>query len=126
MEKIPEGWTDDMSILLPAGKSVEDIVDVIFHGETAQLAHEKILAQLTALGMSSDDAELAWDRTLGGLVRAATNARENEPRRDKGPIAWSSYQRCRRDPSLIAAIRPQYADNVDQRGQTRRWWQVWK
>jgi hypothetical protein len=54
------------------------------------------------------DAALARDRAYGGIVRAATGNSRNCPQRDKHPIAWESFQRARRDPSIIGRIYPQF------------------
>lgn len=55
------------------------------------------------------DAELALDRTYGGVVRAATGKIANCPAKDKDPIAWVSFQKCLKQPDLIATIYPQSA-----------------
>jgi hypothetical protein len=52
-----------------------------------------------------DSDSRAGDRTLGGLVRAATGNPAHCPSKEKDPVAWSSYQRCLRDPALIAVTR---------------------
>ena len=103
---IPEGWTDDMSIGLPPAVTFEMVVEVILGGEAAKAPYEVTQARLLALGISEDDAHLAHDRALGGLVRAATCNPANEPSKERDPVAWASYQRCTREPALIAAIRP--------------------
>jgi hypothetical protein len=40
MNKVPEGWTDDMTIAVPTGRSLDDIVDYVLQAairrETAQ------------------------------------------------------------------------------------------
>jgi hypothetical protein len=106
---IPEGWTADMSISLAPHHSIEDVVDFILRAEVRHVGSESITGELTTrFGLSDEDAALAWDRTLGGLTRAATGNPANCPVRDKDPVAWASYQRCSDDPALIAAIRPQY------------------
>ncbi len=121
MASIPEGWTDDISIPLPPGLQVEDIVEVVLSSAIRNVPHEDVLGGLAALGLSAEDAALAYDRVLGGLVRAATRNPANTPSKEKDPIAHASFLRCQRDPSLIAAIRPGWAPP-----QTRRWWQFWK
>jgi hypothetical protein len=128
MGEIPEGFTDDMSIALPPGRSAEDVVDLILRAEAQKMPYETTLSELIAFGLSEDDAMLAHDRALGGLVRAATRNPRNEPPKEKDPIAWTSYQRCLREPALIAAIRPQYVAQQDGAKLTakRRWWQFWK
>jgi hypothetical protein len=107
---LPEGWTDDLRIPLPPGRTVAEVVEFVLQAilrgtsdpDTEQLLEAEFL-------LSADDASLARDRTLGGLVRAATRNPQNCPPQDKDPVAWESYQRGTRDPSLIARIYPQYA-----------------
>ena len=72
MTDIPEGWTDEMSIALPSGSSHDEVVDVLLRLEANKAAPETIGAELLRLGLTEEDALLAHDRTLGGLVRAAT------------------------------------------------------
>jgi hypothetical protein len=128
MTEIPEGWTDDMSIVLPSGITLDKVVDVVLRSEANKEAHETIVAELVKMGLTEDDALLAHDRALGGLVRAATRNPMNAPPQDKDPIAWTSYQHCLRGPAMIAAIRPQYVRSSDPAPvlETPRWWQFWK
>jgi hypothetical protein len=39
-----------------------------------------------------DDARIAMDRVMGGVVRAASGTAANEPDRVKDPLAWMSYR----------------------------------
>ena len=110
MKKIPEGWTDDMTIAVPAGRSLDDVVDYCLQATIRKEAPEKMVQYLTAeFGLAKSDAELALDRTCGGVVRAATGRQDNCPAREKDPMAWLSFQRCLKQPELIAAIYPQFA-----------------
>jgi hypothetical protein len=111
-----------MTIPLPPGLRVEDVVDLVFSSARQDVPYEDVLGRLVAVGLSREDAALAYDRALGGLVRAATRNPSNEPSTQKDPIAHASYVRCMREPSLIAAIRPDWA----QPHTRRRWWQFWK
>jgi len=82
---IPEGWTDDMRVPLPVGKTVHQLVDQI----------------LTAFEQDRDDTaileglqiDLGVDRVRGGMTRAATGDADNAPDPTKDPIAWVSYRR---------------------------------
>lgn len=106
MSNIPEGWTDDLSIAVAAGRTLDELVDHVLQAELRKVAHGTTIAQvMREFELSEADAELAWDRTLGGLVRAASNNDANCPIREKDPIAWISYHRCRQEPALITAIR---------------------
>jgi hypothetical protein len=99
-----------MSISLAPHHSFEDVVDFILRAEVRHVDSESIMNELVMrYGLSDEDAGLAWDRTLGGLTRAATGNPANCPVREKDPVAWTSYQKCSADPALIAVIRPQYA-----------------
>ncbi|GAA1892795.1 hypothetical protein [Asanoa iriomotensis] len=103
-------WTDDLSIALPSGRTVAELVDVTLSLMLRKAAEEEVEAVLGAeFGLSADDAELAHDRTGGGLVRASSGIAENCPPADKDPVAWESFQRGLRDPSLIARVYPEFA-----------------
>ena len=52
-----------------------------------------VLAVLTErFALPFDDARLAMDRVIGGVVRAASGSANNEPDRVKDPLAWMSYR----------------------------------
>lgn len=130
----PDGWTEDMSIVLPPGLDLETLVNTVLEKERQHVAYEEILAELVARGLSTDDAQLAHDRVLGGLVRAATSNGANAPSQADDPIAWLSYRLCRRDPSLIQAIRPETSALEVERPWPKLeplppkppWWAFWK
>lgn len=91
---IPSGWTDEMSVELGAGHTVEDLVDYIFLANEQSREGEMLIAELGAeFGLSSENAALSIDRVCGGIVRARTGNRANCPDRIKDPIAWASFQR---------------------------------
>jgi hypothetical protein len=110
MNKLPDGWTDDMTIVVPIGRSLDDIVDYILRATIRRETPNNMVQHLTTeFGLSQGDAELALDRTCGGVVRAATGRRENCPSKEKDPLAWSSFHRCLKEPELTGAIYPQFA-----------------
>jgi hypothetical protein len=92
--------------VLPAGRSVDDVVDVVLACRRDQLDHSTTIAELTTFGLSDDDAEVAVDRVCGGLVRASTGDRSNKPSRKKDPLAHASYRRALADPSLTRLADP--------------------
>ena|SRR6185437_13757385 len=106
---IPEGFTDDMNIPL-SGRTVEEVVQFVLQAALDGMpdaASERLLAG--EFSLSLEDAALARDRTLGGIVRAATRQSANCPSREKDPMAWESFQRATRDPSLVARLYPRFA-----------------
>jgi len=91
---LPTGFTDDMSVPLPPGRTPEQVVDFVLTNNERGREHAALVAALsTEFGLSADDAELAIDRVGGGFVRAMTGNRDNCPDRAKDPIAWASLQR---------------------------------
>ena len=109
MAELPEGWTDDLTIHVCPPQTLEELVEFVLQAEVRKVPSDETTIELvTRFGLSEEDAGLAWDRALGGLVRAATGNPVNCPVREKDPVAWISYHRCLREPALIAAIRPQY------------------
>ncbi len=103
-------WTDDLSIPMPDGRTVADLVDVTVPLLLTSASEDEVHRVLEArFGLSAEDAEFACERTGGGLVRAATRNPQNCPDADQDPVAWESFQRGMRDPSLIARIYPQFA-----------------
>jgi hypothetical protein len=123
--EIPEGWTDDMSIAPPDGVSVEQVVDLILDRMKAGAAPTETHKELRSLGLSCEDADLAQDRVMGGLVRAATISPENEPRREKDLVAWVSYHRGRRDAELIALVGWPASAPTARGAPARPWWRFW-
>jgi len=105
---IPVRWNADLSIALPPTLTVEHIVDVVLRAEREQLPRRATVAELVALGLTEDDAHLAFDRAVGGIVRAAARHPGNAPARDKDPVAWATYERCMREPNLPESIRPRF------------------
>lgn len=107
---LPEGWTDDMNVPLPPGRTVDEVVEHVIRNALAGVGDEETERQLAeAFALSSEDAALARDRTFGGIVRAATRNAQNCPDRAKDPMAWTSFQRATADPSIVARIYPQWA-----------------
>lgn len=94
------GYTDDLTIALPPGRSIAELVDVILTAALDNTPAEQIERLLVdQFGLSDDDADLARDRALGGLVRAATGNPANRPDPDKDPVAAKSHQRATTDPT---------------------------
>lgn len=107
---LPAGWTDDMNIQVGPGQTLDQLVDFVLHATMRRDDSSTIIASLIKdFGLSEEDAALALDRACGGVVRAATGNPQNCPNQQKDPIAWLSYQRCLREPSIIPAVWPQYS-----------------
>ncbi|AMV24913.1 hypothetical protein VT84_10980 [Gemmata sp. SH-PL17] len=105
---LPEGWTDDMTVALPPGRTVAEVVEVVIQAALSGIGDAETERRLSAeFGLSADDAALARDRAFGGLVRAGTRIPENCPSPVKDPVAWESFQRGTRDPALVSRIYPQ-------------------
>lgn len=114
-------WTDDMTISLPAERTVEEIGEfVIRHGVSGQSGGDMADLLIDAFHLSSDDAVLVCDRVLGGVVRAATGNVSNRPDPAKDPFAFYGYERGRLDHGIVAAIFPEYAEVPK-----RPWWRFW-
>jgi hypothetical protein len=106
---MPE-WTDDLTIRLPPGRTVAELVDLVLQSALRGVPAEEMNRLLGAeFRLSAEDAELARDRSFGGLVRAASRNPLNCPARDKDPLAWESFQRGTHDPSLVARIYPEFS-----------------
>ena len=107
---VTEGWTDDMNIQIAADRTLDELVDFVLQAAMRRDDDAKTIAALVEhFKASEEDAALALDRACGGVVRAATRNPHNCPDQKKDPIAWLSYQRCLREPSIIGAIYPQFA-----------------
>jgi hypothetical protein len=134
MSKLPDWITDDMNISLPSSLTIEMIVDLVLSAGIAHTPDHDTERKLVELGLSEDDAALARDRCYGGIVRAALNNPANCPSRGKDPIAWASYQRASKDPTIFPKVYPemharmlQIKDNVSASGTDRkRWWHFWR
>ena len=64
---MPRGWTDDCSVALPTGRSVDDVVELVLACRRKQFSHRTTIAELMSFGLSNEDAEVAIDRAQGGL-----------------------------------------------------------
>ncbi len=108
--KIPDGWTDDMRVPLPPGKTVDDLVDYVIDAALANTSIEDIETELgRTFELGVDDAAVARDRVFGGIFRAGTTAPENQPNQEKDPLAWASYNRAKANPEIITAIFPEFS-----------------
>ena len=140
---IPEGWTDDMTVPLPLGKTADDLVEFVIQRGVAHTPDAQTEQDLvTTFGLSVADAALVRDRVFGGIVRAATGNSANRPSSLNDPFAFHSFERASREPSIIAAIYPQYAAQAEklakkryvpaiysrppEEAPRRAWWQFWK
>ncbi len=113
MTSIPSGWTDDMNIAMPSHHTLGAVVELVIsfgRAHTPAAATQRALVE--TFGLTDDDAALAWDRVHGGIVRAATGNVANRPDKSKDPLAWTSFQLATGDPSIIAALYPQYANRA--------------
>jgi hypothetical protein len=103
---VPDGWTDDMTIVLGTGTIAELVDFIITEGLARTPAEMTCVAIQARFRISPDDAALAMDRTYGGIVRAGTAAPANCPDPQTDPIAFESHQRVRRDATIIKQLRP--------------------
>ncbi len=86
-------WTDDMTVRLAPGTSVQDVVRLLRHAGQHGTPRREVLGVLTEhFALPFDDARLAMDRVAGGIVRAASGNPANEPDPVKDPLAWASYR----------------------------------
>jgi hypothetical protein len=89
---IPEGFTDDMTGSIRPGRTAEELVAEVMEWLLARRDLDALVRVLEQdFGLSEEDALLALDRVQGGIVRALTGTRENEPDRAKDPLAWGSF-----------------------------------
>jgi hypothetical protein len=60
MNKLPEGWTDDMNVIIPTGHSVDEVVDYVItsalNGKTDSETEARLRSEF---GLSENDAALA-------------------------------------------------------------------
>lgn len=107
---IPEGWTDDLTIPLPGGRTVDELADFVIQRALQGVPDQENERQMIEeFHLTASDAALVRDRVFGGIVRAATRNIANQPIQAKDPFAFASFQRASNDPSIIASIYPQYA-----------------
>ncbi|WP_051367805.1 hypothetical protein [Hamadaea tsunoensis] len=103
----PAVATDDLTLLLQDHEYAE-VVDAVIAGLLAGRSTQEVAGDLvTRFALSMQDAELAVDRTRGGLVRAGSGNPANRPPREEDPVGWESYQRGIDDPQIIARCADQ-------------------
>lgn len=95
---------NDLSVAMPAAWSMGRLVDFVLASMQRHVDSEEIVRGLMASGFSEQDAHVAIDRTVGGIVRARTPNRRDEPSRLKDPIAWWSYHRALEHPELLRVL----------------------
>jgi hypothetical protein len=89
-------WTDDMTVPLPTGRSVADVVDLTHALRDQGVSGSELeMAVAREFALSAEDAAVAVDRVFGGATRAATADPANRPDPAKDPIAFESYRRAR-------------------------------
>lgn len=116
---LPPGCTDDMNIVLPEHRTLEQVVDLVISLGREGLAPEQVESTLIeTFCLSPYDAALAWDRVHGGIARASTKNRANCPDRVKDPLAWLSFQRASQD-WPISRLRYAKSESVNP------WWKFW-
>lgn len=92
---IPDGWTDDLDIVVAPEHTIDELVDFVLEHERRRGSVDVLFEVLTTtFGLSFEDARLAVDRVAGGRVRAASGLRENAPNASKDPVAHVSYRRA--------------------------------
>lgn len=78
---------------LARGTSTRELVVYLRAAHEEGVRRRELLAVLTErFALPFDDARLAMDRVMGGVVRAASGIAANEPDRAKDPLAWMSYR----------------------------------
>jgi hypothetical protein len=95
---------NDLSVAMPAAWSSDRLVDFVLVSMQRHMESEEIVTGLMASGFSEQDAHVAIARTVGGIVRARTRNRRDEPSRLKDPIAWRSYRRALEHPELLGVL----------------------
>lgn len=134
MSDIPEGWTDDLSVPLPIGTSVEEVTQFVIDESRSKKSWNKISNSLVSIyDVSSEDADLILDRVHGGISRASTNLSENKPDALKDPFAFSSYNMAMNNKELIAFFYPDRVKKSEVQTEIRQeqqdirpWWKFWK
>lgn len=97
-----------MTIVLGSGTVVE-LVDFIIKAGLAGADPQQTFGEIQMrFRISPEDAELAMDRTYGGIVRAKTKSPNNRPDRETDPIAFESYDRARRDETIIQRLEESF------------------
>ncbi|MFI5728799.1 hypothetical protein ACIA49_01685 [Kribbella sp. NPDC051587] len=95
-------WTDDLSIELPEGRDVADLVNYTLATNEQGVSEDELAAAVAReFSLSAEDASLAVDRVFGGITRATTLNDANRPDPVKDPIAFESYRQSleRRPPT---------------------------
>lgn len=65
---LPPGWTDDMNIALPGHRSLEEVVTFVILRCMEGTDYDRVqLSLIEEIGLSPDDAALAWDRVTAAL-----------------------------------------------------------
>jgi hypothetical protein len=88
-------WTDDMTVPLPADRSVADLVELTLTLSDQGVSGPELEAAVgRELMLSAEDAAVAVDRVLGGVTRASSRNQANAPDPTTDPIAFESWRRA--------------------------------
>lgn len=120
---IPEGWTDDMTIPLPPGLAVEEIVELILRAWGEGAEYETTIEKLVSLGLPEEDACLCI-RSYAWRPCSRRDGKHGK-RTAEGEV-----------PNCMGKFSPQLGEgngfrcvehascNPEPAG--RRWWHFWK
>ena len=96
--ELPEGWTDDMSVDIPANKSIDELVQMIMKALLNFNDLDSLIKTIcNDYNLSQEDADLALERIQGGIIRALTGNPVNKPDKIKDPMAWLAFQTVWKD-----------------------------
>jgi hypothetical protein len=111
--RLPYGMIDDLTVSLPPGRTLEELVDRIIQNTLAGVPDSETDQHLKSrFRLSPEKARLARERTLGGILRAARNS-QHLPDQVKDPVAWVSFQRAIADPSIVTRISDMWAKSPE-------------
>jgi hypothetical protein len=121
MNDISQGWTDNMNVDVPPGRTIDEVVDFVIHAALGRTPDAQIEVGLrTTFGLSPEDAALARERVFGGIMRAATRNPANRPSRKKDRLAWESFGRAMSDAAIVVSLYPQFVLPA-----RKPWWRRW-
>jgi hypothetical protein len=89
MSKESPEWTTDMTFLVGNGFKISDVATYIKECFEESMDFAVIYEKLCSkFALAENDAELAIDRAVGGVVRALTTNIKNRPDENEDPVAY--------------------------------------
>jgi len=94
LSNIPDGWTDDMTIVVPTGRSLDDVVDYVLQSTIRGVSPTKMVEQLSVeFGLTQRTLNWHWTELTEAWFALLRDKRATVPQGTRtqwrGPVSRS-------------------------------------